>query len=69
MKLPFSSTCSGCNGAITAHISNPAMYCSGKVPMGLLVMRFCMIEPKVMLASASSAKSIPIRETPPRLIP
>ncbi|MNR34559.1 hypothetical protein D3C85_1523410 [compost metagenome] len=50
-------------------MAKPARYCSGSVPMGLSVMRFCRIEPKVMLASASKANSIPASDTPPRLIP
>ncbi|MNI83890.1 hypothetical protein D3C73_1407440 [compost metagenome] len=50
-------------------MANPARYCRPSVPMGLSVMRFCRIEPKVMLPSASKANSIPASDTPPRLIP
>ncbi|MCY1308914.1 hypothetical protein D9M70_589570 [compost metagenome] len=69
MKPAVISTCSGWKGANNAHISNPAMYCNGKVPIGLSVMRFCMIEPNVMLTSANKANSIPARAMPPRPMP
>ncbi|CAH0311872.1 hypothetical protein SRABI112_04916 [Pseudomonas mediterranea] len=69
MKPALLSKWNGWNGTNTAHSNSPTRYCTGSVPRGLSVMRFCMIEPAVMDTSASKPHSIPVKDIPANPMP